>query len=960
MSYSLENRQNYHGVPPLTKDRLKEGLTRAVARGNADTSNAQRKSKNKPGDVLRKAIAISFTEFPPALVDHALQRVHFDATIQLDTVLHDDAILDKIMTAMEEASKTIERLALMSQCKGYIFARFAGDTSSTASNKTITPEIDHDRRLIYEDFQPFRPRQFENPETTILEFNSFNQTTDEFFSSVESQKLESRLTEKEENAQRKLETAKLDHEKRIGSLQQVQQMNVRKAQAIEANLPMVEEAITTVNSLLAQGMDWQNVAQLIEVEKRRHNNVAEMIKLPLKLYENTITLLLAEESFEDEDDYEVNNTESDVSGSDSEPSGPSTSLKKKVAVDRRLAVDVDLAISTWSNARQYYDQKKSAAFKEQKTLQSSKKALKNTAKKINADLKKGLKQEKEVMRPQRKAYWFEKFIYFISSDGYLVLGSKDIQQAEILYKRYLKHGDIYVHADLEGAASIIIKNKPGKTNDPLPPSTLSQAGALALATSSAWDSKAIMSAWWVHAEQVSKTASNGEYLQGGNFDITMPKVFLAPAQLLLGFGLMFKISDASKARHLKHRVPENAHEPVKEKVTVVEKIKDRSMDGKVTTNEGASDNELLVRESDSRRYISHADGEASAGAHNEQLFSDRIYSPQDKHTLLGQRQNSVIDSQLDRGSEAYNDVNERRQRDPEAGSTAANFVGTADDNAASGAGHLSTGGGGLKSEDGTIISNVPRLVVDTDTKTRDFTQSVIPAARPSSRPSKPVSSTSLPTLHVRGKHAKRNKMKVKYAGQDEEDRALAMRLLGSATAQEKAKIDAATKESKEQEQEFQKARRREQHALAVEKGKKAEEDRRIDLEEGGGDSEEEHAERFVDLDSFVGAPLPGDEILDALVVCAPWDAIGGRCKWGVKLQPGATKKGKAVREILAKWTRLASQSEKGKPEGDETIVEEEKVRRREGELIKAIREAEVVGVVPVGKVRVVMGSGDKV
>ena len=104
----------------------------------------------------------------------------------------------------------------------------------------------------------------------------------------------------------------------------------------------------------------------------------------------------------------------------------------------------------------------------------------------------------------------------------------------------------------------------------------------------------------------------------------------------------------------------------------------------------------------------------------------------------------------------------------------------------------------------------------------------------------------------------------------------------------------------------------------------------------------------------------GDEILDALVVCGPWDAIGGRCKWRVKLQSGTTKKGKVVREILGKWNGMVADGRKKRPgngEGHEARLEE-KLRTREAELIKAFREPEIIGVVPVGKVRVVMGPGE--
>ena len=50
----------------------------------------------------------------------------------------------------------------------------------------------------------------------------------------------------------------------------------------------------------------------------------------------------------------------------------------------------------------------------------------------------------------------------------------------------MRPGDIYVHADLHGAASVIVKNPSGK---PVPPKTLNEAGHMAICYSVAWDSK---------------------------------------------------------------------------------------------------------------------------------------------------------------------------------------------------------------------------------------------------------------------------------------------------------------------------------------------------------------------------------------------------------------------------------------------------------------------------------------
>jgi len=968
LKYSLQNRQNYDGVPILTQDRVRIGLQRAVAKEGGDNIVPQKRSK-KPGDALRKALATSLTELPPLVIDHALRVANFDPKTPAETILEDPCLMDKLVAALEEAQKVVSNVTSSGVCRGYIIAKPANTSPAATQNQITGGEVPTQATLMYEDFHPFRPKQFEdNPETTILEFDGFNKTVDEFFSSIESQKISSRLTEREENARRKLASAKLDHERRLDGLQQVQGLNVRKAQAIEANLQRVQEAIAAVNGLLAQGMDWMDVGRLIEMEQSKHNVVAEMIRLPLKLYENSVTLLLAETRFDGEDDYEGDETDSDISDSTEDERESGTKLTEGLkSDDKRLMVDVDLALSPWSNARLYYDQKKSAAVKEQKTLQSSEKALKSTEKKVTADLKKGLKQEKEVMRPQRKALWFEKFLYFISSEGYLVIGGKDAPQNEILYKRYLKKGDVYVHADLHGAASVIIKNKIGMMDSPIPPSTLSQAGTLAVATSSAWDSKAGMSAWWVQADEVSKTTPTGEYLTNGAFTVRGHKNFLPPAQLLLGFGILFKISEESKARHLKHRIRDE--EPAASDVTA----KSNEGNGFIEENdfiERTASNESLHSRSE------QGEDEATEMARTDQVESSSENEDEARDIDTGLEQNNPLQpipsrqhsshsqdpnpgsnsAQTSLGSKAPTDSqspdqdsdNDIQSLTQDSGETHA-----AEDRKR----HLSA------KERRLLRRGLPTSVQDNSeppNRTIDSEENTKHSDPETSFQSNTPVTKSHPA--VRGKHGKLNKLKSKYADQDDEDRVLAMRLLGSAAAQAKATDEAAAKVAKEQELAELKERRRRQHELAAARGKESEELRRLNFEEGLETLENGEMEESEDLDAFVGAPLPGDEILDVLVMSGPWDAIGGRCRWRVKLQPGTMKKGKAVREILNKWLSTISEGEKkrrpGSGDGNEAMMEEEKVRRREAELIRAIREPEVIGVVPVGKVRVVMGPGE--
>lgn len=58
-----------------------------------------------------------------------------------------------------------------------------------------------------------------------------------------------------------------------------------------------------------------------------------------------------------------------------------------------------------------------------------------------------------------------------------VIGGRDQVQNELIVKRYMRAGDIYVHADLSGASSVVIKNPSGQ---PVPPKTLNEAGVMAV------------------------------------------------------------------------------------------------------------------------------------------------------------------------------------------------------------------------------------------------------------------------------------------------------------------------------------------------------------------------------------------------------------------------------------------------------------------------------------------------
>ncbi|KAL4910321.1 hypothetical protein BDW74DRAFT_173777 [Aspergillus multicolor] len=953
LKYTVTNKQNYNGVPPITRERIRETLEKAKALFSQE-DGAPKKLKKKNTDVLRKALSQGFPEYPPLLLDHAFATRGADPATPLDQVLGDESLMDVVSGVLEEAQSVTADLSAEKSHPGFIVAK--EDTRPKAPEDAEKDDSTSKPALLYEDFHPFKPRQFEGKEGfTILEYPSMNATVDEYFSSIESQKLESRLTEREGAAKKKLNALRNEHEKRLGALEQAQELHIRKASAIQDNVYRVQEAMDAVNGLIAQGMDWVEIARLVEMEQKRGNPVASIIKLPLKLYENTITLLLRETGDEGDEAEELF---SDDESEDSEEEEEKEAANSK-GKSEGLTIDIDLGMSPWANATQYFEQKRVAAVKAEKTSQSSAKALKSHEKKVKDDLKRNLKQEKQVLRPSRNPFWFEKFLFFISSEGYLVLGGRDGMQSEMLYRRYLRKGDIFIHADLEGATPMIVKNKAGASSSSISPTTLSQAGNLCAATSTAWDSKAIMSAYWVDAAQVSKTSVAGDLLPVGEFLVKGEKNFLAPSQLVLGFGVMWQISKESLVNHKSLRSEDAA--PAQEQAQVANEAENLEAQEGGKSVEPVEMPDNVEQQEQAEGSESDEEQEAKDAVSTENPLQPRLDDTQEAE-LKEKEDSSDVDAVEEEDSQGKEDQAEADEADEQDDKDLPADDQSALDDAESVATSQTQGKRHLSARERRLLRK--GKPVDTQAeKSQEASGRSTPA--PNGTTPKPEAKPAAAPAPVRGRKGKAKKAASKYADQDEEERALALRILGANSAKaQKAAAEAEAKAKREKEAEEAKKRRKAQHERAAQ----AERKRQALFEEGATDdyNEQTAAAEAADLEwlpALVGTPHVDDEILAAIPVCAPWSALG-KYKYRVKLQPGAVKKGKAVKEILGRWVSETTTGKVKKEFAEDAGISRaaaEKLRAREGELLKGWKDTEIINTVPVGKVRIMIagGGGDK-
>ena len=134
---------------------------------------------------------------------------------------------------------------------------------------------------------------------------------------------------------------------------------------------------------------------------------------------------------------------------------------------------------------------------------------------------------------KRKLAWFEKFRWFVTSEGRLAVGGRDAQTNSTLISRHTEDNDVVYHADLFGSPFFILKG--GAEQIETETRQVAQATA---AFSSAWKTGlGSADAYWVAPSQVSTAAPSGEYLPRGSFAIKGKKNFVTKNFVEIAVGL---------------------------------------------------------------------------------------------------------------------------------------------------------------------------------------------------------------------------------------------------------------------------------------------------------------------------------------------------------------------------------------------------------------------------------------
>ena len=178
-----------------------------------------------------------------------------------------------------------------------------------------------------------------------------------------------------------------------------------------------------------------------------------------------------------------------------------------------MQIEINLNKSVDENAGTYFNLAKKA----KKKLKGAKEALDITKKdleklKLQED-KFRVEEEKKRARVERKKEWYEKFHWFISSEGFLCIGGKDATSNEIVVKKHMDKEDIVLHTDMAGSPFFVVKNGQEASEQ-----TIKEAAQAVAVYSRAWKlGHATADVFYVKPEQVTKEAKAGEALAKGSF-----------------------------------------------------------------------------------------------------------------------------------------------------------------------------------------------------------------------------------------------------------------------------------------------------------------------------------------------------------------------------------------------------------------------------------------------------------
>ncbi|MFX0076365.1 MAG: ribosome rescue protein RqcH, partial [Candidatus Hermodarchaeota archaeon] len=338
---------------------------------------------------------------------------------------------------------------------------------------------------------PFDLTLYENNQKRT--FNSFNEAVDEYFSKMDSNKM---LIPQDYSINQKIKAQEkilISQKEYLEELKRSKEMYYQQGAFIYANFNHIQKLFDVIADAKEKGHS------LSDINAKLQNAKTENYK-DLNLFSRII---------------------------------PATRQLVIKVNDKEVYLDLNETVG--ENANIIYNKGKKA----EKKLKGTLPAIEKTEEKIrNLMIKKesiDLEVDFLIKKPEKK--WFERFRWFTSSDGFLVIGGRDASSNEVIFKKYIQPNDLVFHTNFPGSPLVVIKNP---ENVEIPEKSIRETANFVASYSVAWkENWGIVDVFYVLPEQVSKTPPTGEYLPRGSFMISGKKNLVKGAKTELALTLEF-------------------------------------------------------------------------------------------------------------------------------------------------------------------------------------------------------------------------------------------------------------------------------------------------------------------------------------------------------------------------------------------------------------------------------------
>ena len=322
-------------------------------------------------------------------------------------------------------------------------------------------------------------------------FASFNEAVDEFFSKIDSETLKVPKDQKIDEQIKSQEKILKNQKDYLEELKKKKKKYYKIGDLIYANLNSLEKLYSVILKAKEKGFHWEEIDKKLQTAKMDALNGTEFYE---KVVPSTNQLLI-----------ELNNHK----------------------------VYIDLKKSIGQNANDIYFKGKKA----EKKIQGTISAIKITKDKIDRLTleKNSIEAEVDFLIKKPKKKWYERFRWFLSSDGFLIIGGRDANSNETIFKNYIESKDLVFHTNFAGSPLVLIKNSEDKE---IPLNTIQETAEFVASYSRAWkENWGVVDIFYIKPNQISKSPPSGEFLPKGSFIISGKKNFIKNAKTKLTIGL---------------------------------------------------------------------------------------------------------------------------------------------------------------------------------------------------------------------------------------------------------------------------------------------------------------------------------------------------------------------------------------------------------------------------------------